>query len=61
MLKALDAIAEILENPDIKKGYRSLKKYYEETGMTYEAESIAKLIETKFKHESHGQHPGKEQ
>jgi hypothetical protein len=61
MLKAIDAIAEVLENPDIKKGYRNLKKYYEETGRSYEAESIAKLIETKFKHESDSKPPGEKQ
>jgi len=61
MLKAIDAIAEILENPNIKKGYRSLKKYYEEVGMTYEAQSIGALIEAKFKHESDSKPPGEKQ
>jgi len=61
MLKAIDAIAEILENPNIKKGYRSLKKYYEEAGMPYEAESIGVLIETKFKHEADRKPPGEKQ
>ena len=42
------ALAFILENPFVEKGYRDLYKYYQNENMVHEASCIDELIKEKF-------------
>ena len=48
-MNPFDNILLIIEKPNVEKGYRDLKKYYESIGKTNEASAIQYLIDTRFK------------
>jgi len=41
-------LLSLIENPNIKKQYNDIKKYYEQKDMKEEAEAFKELIEKKF-------------
>lgn len=47
--KCVLSISEILENPDVERGYEDLKKYYDSNNLKYEKDCIDYLIYQKFK------------
>ena len=47
-IEAANALAKIIEQPNSKKGYIDLKKYYESIKREDYTKAISKLIEIKF-------------
>jgi hypothetical protein len=45
---AIDVLFSLIENPELEKGYRELKNYYELAGMKPEADALAHLISRRF-------------
>ena len=52
MRKIIDCLLQLLENPFAEKGYRDLKKCYQNTGMDNEAAAVEHLIQRRYKHET---------
>ena len=46
--EAILALAEIIENPSVKKGYEELKKYYNQVGMKEASAALEFLLEKRF-------------
>ena len=44
----ISALVLILENPDSKKGYVELKRFYDKAGMSEESEAIEYLMNKRF-------------
>lgn len=47
-MEIINALLQIIENPNAKKGYADFKKYLENQKMSHESNAIQKLINEKF-------------
>lgn len=50
--KTIKALVDILENPNSKKAYQTLKKYYDQAEKKYESDAIQRLIEKRFNNDA---------
>jgi DNA-binding SARP family transcriptional activator len=46
--RSIEALAMILERPFAERGYEQLMRYYEQAGMSGEAEAVGFLIKERF-------------
>lgn len=61
MIEIYQLISQIMENPNIKKPYKDLKKQFELIGKSNESEAFEQLIQRRFSHETNRPAPHEKQ